>query len=179
MSSRKPKFPGILNQPIVWPVGNALLSYLGKPDEEAEKKQLDCVMEQYHQRVLALYEHYDIKPERGSGLGLALALARDCVPGFQVLYTPKRGRGRPPRGSGTAFMDLPLCFDVLLLVRRGQTTANACRILAKRSEYVGTKAGTLRRRFYSAMKDGRVADAASSAVVGYLLVESGAEIPPE
>lgn len=146
--AKKPKYSGILAQPLVWQTpGNGLLS---SSEAECQKRNSSALAE----RFVALYRHYGIDHrESGAGATLALALAREHVPGFQVLSAPPRGRGAPSKWKGA--QDWDLYADVRFLVRNGgHSAANACRLLTKRPPYRGKNDGTLLRRYHKVKSKG-------------------------
>ena len=153
----KRKYSGILNDPIIElpAVGAALMGYTA---EELERK----ISDQMRQRFDALFEHYGIDPIQPTAWHqLAFELAKDHVPGFQVLSEPKRGRGGEPR---QIFTDHDLCLDVLRYVAQGRNVTEASIFLVKKPAYKGELATTLERRFYRA--DQRLLNIARYAVIG-------------
>jgi len=141
-TAKKPKYSGLLNEPILYP-----FSF------ESASEQAVWLADQYRNRMLALYDHYGIKLGFDSEWSLIWALANDHVPGFKVIREPKRKRGRPNRNPGP-LRDIELCCNVVAIVRGPppRTVANACKILAKR-ERSAEAASTLRRRYYAAMRN--------------------------
>ncbi len=99
-----PKFEGELAQPIF-----ASLDMSDDGRSFAIGHNFYLVLETRIRKLTALAKHYGVKPD--NGLGLALAMAVDLVPGFQVLYDDPRARalklpgayhgtGRKPKGTG-------------------------------------------------------------------------------
>jgi len=165
----KPKYPGILNKPIVLaPPPGGLLTPLTHEDWAQYEKS---IIDQHLRRRVALFAHYGITPDAPNcWRDLALRLAKDNVPGFRVQH---RGRGRIKRPGGP-FADLHLCMDILRLSgARKFSVQRACELLSKRETYKGSKAGTLRRRFHAA--DSRVRHTARLAVLGELIATAAGD----
>jgi len=137
---RKPKFAGLLNEPVV-----------------PKLPEFEC-SDQLSQRVSALYEHYGLdQASQGAEIKLVLRLACDFVPGFEILTGPKRGKGRPKKWH--EFKSPELLADVSALKRMGKTALNACRILSQLQRYApryGNKTPrTLYRRYQEAKRNWR------------------------
>ncbi len=72
------------------------------PEETWRAKQVEDErknLEQFVERVVALFKHYGVAP--GDFATLAMKLAQAHVPGFRFREPGERGRGRPS-GIGTA-----------------------------------------------------------------------------
>ena len=146
----KIKYPGILNEPMVFhapSMAAALLGYEPSKDRETANEKSG---EQFFSRVIALFEYYKIDLNKdGAAMLLALALAQDHVPGFKYKDINKRGRGRPGKWKG--FKSIELYADVKQLANQGHSDLNACRILAEnpkyRERYEGETAENLHRRY--------------------------------
>jgi hypothetical protein len=135
-SKRKARFSGILNHPMVWkvlpPDGMAILG--GKPSDEERLSAQRENQNQLAERVSALFEHYKVDPtSTEAGFALALKLALDFVPGFEILASAKRGRGAPKKWDGARAGQL--LADVASLTRRGSSAQNACRMLTKQPKF--------------------------------------------
>jgi hypothetical protein len=139
----RPKYAGVLRKPIYFHVPFF-------PSEEVEADEQEALMKAFTERTLALYAHYGLKPNVGNAVALALALAKDHIPGFRIVYEPPRRPGRPRRESGPQ-KDLGLCRDVIQLeTQGGLSVTRACQLLSKRSAYAGVSPKTLERRYYIA-----------------------------
>jgi hypothetical protein len=103
-------------------------------DEErraAERANAD----QFVERLVALFKHYEVDPKApDADSRLLLRLARDLVPGFEVRYSPRRGRGRTKKW-GIARL-ARLLADVASITREGKHRARAaCRILTEHPRF--------------------------------------------
>jgi hypothetical protein len=154
---RPPKrnFPGILARPMVWkflppadvPVLGATLS-----DEERRVMQRDN-QDQFALRLAALFEHYEIGPAVADPWrALAVSLALDFVPGFEIRSIARRERGATKKWDG--FRAARLLADVASLMKRGSKGKNACRLLTELPRYAARygheKPDSLYRRYKEA-----------------------------
>lgn len=172
------KYGGVLMRPIALSSLDPRLLRLAAPTENDKRKTAEAYLRAYEERVDALYTHYGIdRTIPGADFALAMALARDHVPGFAIVAQPPRGRGKPTRDPSGEFAELPLCFDALMLKARGKTIDNACQILARRDPYRGIKWTTLKARFYRAIKHRHIMHIATSAVA-YEREVAGRDINP-
>ena len=96
-----PKFPGSLDEPIVWDC--VKLNALAAPTDEEQKRQLEFVK---FAKLHLLAEHYriDVRDNPYGYATLAIRIAEDIgVPGFKIVQkledVPARRRGRKP-GTG-------------------------------------------------------------------------------
>ncbi len=109
---------------------------------EAKRKNL----EQFVERVVALFKHYGVA--QGDFVTLAMKLAQAHVPGFRFREPGERGRGRPS-GIGTAeeIIERVEQFREILLLADKMGLKRACEILSKRcgSRCYGVKPATLRK----------------------------------
>jgi hypothetical protein len=150
-TAKKPKYSGLLNEPILYPFS---LDTFSHGTQDPEREQTVWLADQYRKRMLALYDHYGIKLGFDSEWSLIWALANDHVPGFKVIQEPKRKRGRPNLDPGP-LRDIELCCNVLAIMQGppSRTVVHACRVLAKRDRSTAVAASTLRRRYYAAMRN--------------------------
>lgn len=126
--------------------------------------QLTIELEQL-KRYLALLDHYGLNPqEPQSDRKLAMALAREHVPGFRVEVggvPPKSGR--PLKWHPGRLVALWADVQFLLMEGHSKSKRNACRLLAINPNYSkhygGETSGSLWRRFMEA-------DSASDPVMG-------------
>src|SRR6516164_4565806 len=116
---RKKRSPGILDRPMVGKVlPPAHVPVLGGTPGDEERRAA-----QRHNRDRlalrrALFKHYAIDPkDPDAGLTLALRLARDFVPGFEIRSIAKRGQGRPQKWD--VLRAARLLADVAGFTRRG------------------------------------------------------------
>jgi hypothetical protein len=135
-------------------LARALLEYGSKappdgPEYENVSNELErisnALWEETWKRLEMLSEHYQLN-DRG-GLALALALAKNFVPNFDVFTTPtKSGRKR----SGDEKFGFRFVFEVETVAKRhdGRIT-DACLHLSRRGQpWHGFKPGTLETRYY-------------------------------
>jgi hypothetical protein len=111
-------------------------------DEKALERQLDALAQNVHDKMAAkmplLLQHYGLPvPEDGRDLVavmpfLAIRLARDFVPGFQLtIESEGREVGRPrsrSRGNNLEFMSIMI--EMIRRICGAKTDAEACEILA-------------------------------------------------
>ncbi len=107
---------------------------------EAERKNL----EQFVERVVALFKHYGVAP--GDFVTLAMELAQAHVEGFRFREPGERGRGRPS-GTGKEFVERVEQFREIIPLADKKGLKRACEILSKRrgSRCYGVKPATLRK----------------------------------
>jgi hypothetical protein len=89
MSTKKKKWTGELNKPIpvrvARPRGLAVTNpeAVMKANEEMERLACDAIYDELIKKLRLLMEHYGIA-DKDDWFGLAVALARDHIPGFQI-----------------------------------------------------------------------------------------------
>ena len=108
-------------------------------------------MQELFRRIEALYEHYGVeRGQKGADIKLALKLAFDHVPGFQISDSQ---RGRPAKWKGPR--SLELYADVRAVQKRsGLSISAACDWLARNHRrYKGEKGSALNTRFYEVPKN--------------------------
>ncbi len=109
---------------------------------EAERKNL----EQFVERVVALFKHYGVAP--GDFVTLAMELAQAHVCGFRFREPGERGRGRPS-GTDTAeeIIERVELFREIIPLADKKGLKQACEIISKRrgSRCYGVKPATLRK----------------------------------
>lgn len=149
-SRKKPPtvhYPGPLGEPHAKTPSFLFGGLLGPPvdaEEEARKRDLEALAK----KVDLLVDHYDARSEGGdvNWKSLAISLAFSHVPGFQIVETPKRKRGRPRNYDG---FDLYRAILKVLDEKR-TSVANACVILSRRNgAWHGKKPTTLETRFHA------------------------------
>lgn len=151
---RKPKYSGVLNDPITLPAGGLL-----DDEKSLARQRVESGYCQYRDRVRTLLEYYGLDPKDKRGLEkLALLLAKDHVPGFHVhdaISGRSAGAGRPQQWSSVRYCEL--YADVLALQRKkpGLSRRGACRILSQRKRYQGLKLESLNQRFKEALDPNR------------------------
>lgn len=117
MTDRKPKFKGVLSQPMT----------------------LDGGPRQYIERFIALKEHYGVSdPSDASTMEVLLCLARDCVPGF---------RFEKNRSPGYDAKDIIIYVELMNADEQGKSVNSAARNLANKHPEWGLKAESIRQRF--------------------------------
>jgi hypothetical protein len=103
-------------------------------------------LEEYFERVVALFRHYKINPkDEDAWMHLALALAHNHVPGF----TFGRERGAPHKRGVD---DIIIWSQVKRHEAKGLTVNNACRLIEKQGIVKGLKAQSIRQRYYDFSK---------------------------
>ena len=125
------------------------------PDYEnisnALESATNALWDEVGKRLALLIEHYKLNDwGEKKPLMLALFLATDFVPNFDVFATPPKGPGRPP-SRGDKF-GLPFVFEVETVAKRhdGRIT-DACLHLSRRGQpWHGFKPETLQTRYYEA-----------------------------
>ena len=154
-NKRKVKYSGVLAAPMQfyrYPretlVGGPVPEETWRAKQgEAEAKNLD----QFLERVVALFMHYDVPA--GDFTTLALKLAWAHVPGFRFRSPGERTRGR---ASGTAkeILERVEQFREILPLADKLGVKRACEILSKRTEShcYGVKPVTLRKMMTDAKR---------------------------
>jgi hypothetical protein len=142
------RFVGELAEPIVadWLAAGVRQ----RKDPQSFEKEGARLLKEQMRKLGLLAEHYGIPLHTEISECLAkliICLAKDFVPGMQVVDTPARKAGRPP-GAGMK-IDKPKLYAAVedLRRRRGLTIASACRHLANR-EWKGVKPASLETRYY-------------------------------
>ena len=85
---KRKQYTGVLTEQVPWPAD-------GKP----VGREIVVINKALLERIEALLDHYDIEggaDEPGVGWKLAMALARNHVPGFQPMPKPSKSAHRPP-----------------------------------------------------------------------------------
>jgi hypothetical protein len=142
LAPEKPKFPGILNQPIPEPNALAMATGYGS-SEEVRAALADSINSYFFQqrmkRIYALAEHYGVSligsPIELVLFELLLKLAEDFdIPGFKIGHRGRRGPGRP-RGTGKGDpFELWKSVDRLVHDRNLSVSA-ACLVLSKKGRW--------------------------------------------
>jgi hypothetical protein len=150
------RYSGILAEPVLWEYPRPSI-LLGDPTPDEVDRMAQANSRQLAERMAALFRHYGINPADDFAFGqLALKLAIDWVPGFQVVFKPPKGVGRPSKWKG-GIKGVELFADVKALVRKGHSERAACRILATSPKYAerykGEKERNLHRRYLEALKN--------------------------
>ena len=130
---------------------NTTLDLIAQLSEQREASAK--ILEQFVERVVALFEHYDIAP--GDFTNLALELASAHVPGFQIRFPEEKTRGRPTGvGTGKEFVNRVEQFREILPLADKLGLKRACKIVSARrgSRCYGVKPGTLRKRVTNAKR---------------------------
>ncbi len=119
------------------------------PDEtwRAKQGEVDAKnREQFFERVVALFTHYDVPA--GDPWLLLFKLAEAHVPGFRFRERGERGRGRPSGiGTGEELIERVEQFREIIPLADKKGLKRACEILSKRrgSRFYGVKPATLRK----------------------------------
>jgi hypothetical protein len=111
-------------------------------DSEAARKNA----EQLAERVVALFEHYEVTPGEFETLVVKLAVAH--VPGFRYRMPGERGRGRPSSiGSTKEIFERTRQFLEIIPLADKMGLKRACENISKRrgSRCYGVKPSTLRK----------------------------------
>jgi hypothetical protein len=143
------QYPGWLGLPHVRIRPSSIFGLLGPNSvEEAKEEAHQKNMEIFGQKMVALAQHYRaLSGDDVDWKAMAIGLAFDHVPGFQIVDTPSRKRGRPGRWD----FSFEFYRAVLQLLDEGQASvANACRILSRRKgRWNGINPTTLETRFHA------------------------------
>jgi hypothetical protein len=165
-SRRKKKFPGILDRPMVGkllpPAHAPVLG--GSISDEERHAAGRAISDQLVERFTALFKHYGIlfkHCEIGPAVAnpwraLAVSLALDLIPGFEIRSSARRGRGKPKKWD--AFTSARLLADVARIRKRDGVAKisgeNACRILMRQpgcaARYGAKSFKSLNRRYKAA-----------------------------
>jgi hypothetical protein len=108
---KNPAYPGTLNEPIV---RREYMGLLAKFDSDEQR-----IIRARMSKIELLFEHYQIpfgEPQCWEYLALRLALAH--VPGFAVVNTPLRKRGRPKKWEISAARELVQTVDAIATERK-------------------------------------------------------------
>ena len=146
-------YSGVLATPmrVHRPGAGILLEEEELPAREGEAKRKN--LEQFVERVVALFKHYGVAP--GDFATLSIKLAQAHVPGFRYREPGERGRGRPS-GIGTAEEIIErfeqFCEIIPLADKMG--LKRACEIVSTRpgSRCYGVEPATLRKRVTDAKR---------------------------
>jgi hypothetical protein len=132
------KMPPELTTPIQWRTRLRVPPITEAPTEEERRQLMDRekALNALHatteaiEKMPLLYQHYGIERySNGAGELLALHLAMEFVPGFQVRDKPKRGR----KDVWHVFLQAALWLDVQQLVAEKKCSErSACNILLKK-----------------------------------------------
>ena len=142
---RTGNYSGVLATPMqVHRAGARILASetLRAREAEAERKNL----EQFVERVVALFKHYGVAP--GDFATLSIKLAQAHVPGFRFREPGERGRGRPSGiGTGEGFIERVEQFREIIPLANKKGLKRACEIMSNRrgSHCYGVKPATLRK----------------------------------
>jgi hypothetical protein len=129
-------YAGILDEPLPRvdeQVKEYFQSASGEDMDVAAMQAIEAFYREYGERIRALYGHYEIKPLNWRGL--ALALAKEHVPGFSVR---KSSAGSPRRGAPlkwTHQLEVQLLGEVAKLLLMGKNVDEACRELIRREPW--------------------------------------------
>ena len=119
------------------------------PDETWRAKQGELNAknrEQFFERVVALFTHYDVPA--GDPWLLLFKLAEAHVPGFRFRERGETGRGRPSAiGTGEGFIERVEQFREIIPLADKKGLKRACEIMSNRrgSRCYGVKPATLRK----------------------------------
>ena len=149
---RTGNYSGVLATPMqVHRSGARILGGETLRAREAEAKRKN--LEQFVERVVALFKHYGVAP--GDFVTLAMKLAQAHVPGFRFREPGERGRGRPS-GIGTAeeIIERVEQFREIIPLADKMGLKQACEIMSKRrgSRCCGVKPATLRKMVTNAKR---------------------------
>ncbi len=152
----RPKFSGVLKEPMVWmilpPAGRQLFGREVTKERRQKADQHNII--QLMERIRALYEHYGIEDgSQNADFHLAIELARDFVPGFEILTAKRRGRGKPKKWG--EIKSFELLADVAFLKRKRHSALNACRLLTQLPEYDSRYRGELQKNLYRRYLDAK------------------------
>jgi hypothetical protein len=152
---KKKEYTGVLKQRMDYPLTDS-----GKVKPEAA--------EQFLERVTALFDHYEIDmAKEGSGLQLALELARDNVPGFAVKNPHQHRPVDPKKESRNVTILAELSVASLLAEKKGYNTArsinNTARRLSKEHPEWGLTDKSIKALYYEKIR-GRTGPATVAAV---------------
>jgi hypothetical protein len=140
-------YPDELYAPIVLPPTNRLLLFTMSTEalEKYEEASGKLVWHERALKLLSLMQHYGVKrSDEHRWQNLALKLAYDLLPGFGVVASPPRGRGRPEWRSKRD--NFQLADDIeSLAFQEDITPGEACRRLTNRrgSRWKGEKSKNL------------------------------------
>lgn len=179
-------YKGVLNTPIELPAPPNPPSQARQfLDAECmkghEEKLSDYIKETYSelhaerlQKMLILYEHYNIDPEeQGADRQLAFLLAIDHVPGFQHSFPKKAGRSKK-WGNVTL---IKLFFEVSELLANKNAghdvpkfhSSDACRYLIKREPWKSLISAKANTNHTAKVLENKFAEAKKSPlIIGYL-----------
>lgn len=80
--------------------------------KERQAKRLEYIKEQYHSKLTLLFRHYEYDISSPDDfLVLIMRLAHDWIPGFDVVDTSPRKRGRPKLRNEYALAELAMEID--------------------------------------------------------------------
>jgi hypothetical protein len=130
----------------------------------------EALFDETTKRLKVLLEHYKIKGKgRMTPLLLAVALANDFVPNFDV-FIPPRKSGRPRSRNDVFGPSFKLAVEAEA-ERRGKGIADACLQLSKKRPWVNHfKASTLETRYH---EEARKFDETQNALHGLLVPKPG------
>ncbi len=157
MSKLRNRYKGVLAKPmVVRPVITEGILTTGKPSPEEFAEWLERIerlrIAELHERVLALFDHYNVTYDDFELL--ALNLAQDHVPGFESRMLGERGRGRPSQfATPKAWIKRVQQFREILLKAKRFGVKQACAILSANvnSQCHGIAPNTLRGHLNDAM----------------------------
>lgn len=149
----KKKFSGALGEPIFLQSVGLMLSE--EERKAAEKDLLDSVVAARSAKLALLFDHYGV--DHGRFAELAMAMAVDLIPGFQIT-TERKGAGPKRKWDNIASGYLVVEIDRLISKNSHLSVTSAAGNLAKREPWKnivrGTNPGeTLRQQYEKAKKD--------------------------
>lgn len=136
---------------------------------EAERKNL----EQFAERVDALFKHYGVVS--GDFVSLAMELAQAHVPGFRFREPGVRRQGRPSNiGTAEDIMDRVEQFREIIPLADKMGLKRACEITSERpgSRCYGVKPATLRKK----VTDAKSAPAGDRSGFAFVLAQSAVDL---
>jgi hypothetical protein len=145
---RKPRYSGLLNQPIVRWAG--FRSITAEPNEQR-------IIREWIAKVPLLLAHYGIAPnDPDRWRALAFLLALDHVPGMQVIDRPRPKRGAPQKWNLARAREFIRLIEQIA-GERGEGVKDAIRIAKRRKQVQGNDRG-LENRYHDSKKRLREAD---------------------
>jgi hypothetical protein len=141
-------YPTELRSPIIRPQPLGLLGQLGVEEFTAEKLLKSALWE----KIQLLMDHYGIDDANPDGLAhLAFYLARDWVPGCQIVDEAPPKRGAPRKITQLELVQLYIDIYQIHQERPDEPILCACKIYLRRNKphslWGGQTAGTLVNRY--------------------------------
>ena len=170
---RTGNYSGVLATPMRLHRAGARILGGGNPlaAREAEAKRKD--LEQFVERVVALFKHYGVA--QGDFVTLVMKLAQVHVPAFQVRKPGERGRGKPSSiGTTEEIIERVEQFREIIPLADKKGLKRACEILSKRrgSRCYGVKPATLRKM----VTDAKRASAGNQSGFAFRLARSTVDL---